>query len=147
MDQDALREVILDRTVAGDDQDDIIFDICEQTGMHWDTIESLVQRVVEEEQSQITLRQSPLLVLLALATFLGGWISLGVAAVKSYDFISGVLFTRNAFVTSVGVVVYLVEYLPYLAGWITVGVGMILGSLLGMQKIWEAIFDHFKISV
>jgi hypothetical protein len=102
---------------------------------------------VEEEQSQITLRQSPLLVLLALATFLGGWISLGVAAVKSYDFISAVLFTRNAFVTSVGVVVYLVEYLPYLAGWITVGVGMILGSLLGMQKIWEAIFDHFKISV
>jgi hypothetical protein len=147
MDQDALREVILDRTVAGDDQDDIIFDICEQTGMHWDTIESLVQRVVEEEQSQITLRQSPLLVLLALATFLGGWISLGVAAVKSYDFISAVLFTETAAVTAVGVAVYFIEYLPYLTGWITVGVGMILGSLLGMQSIWEAIFDHFKISV
>ena len=147
MDQDALREIILERTVAGEDRDDIIFDICQQTGLHWDTVEALLQQVVEEQQSQITLRQSPLLVLLALATFLGGWISLGVAAVKSYDFLSTVLFTKNAVVTTVGVAAYFVEYLPYLAGWITVGVGMILGSLLGMQKIWEAIFDRFKISV
>jgi hypothetical protein len=147
MDREALRETILERTVAGDDQDDIILDICEQTSMKWDEAEAIVQQAVQENRSLITLRQSPLLVLLALATFLGGLISLGVAAVRSYDFLYTMMSTETAAVTAVGVAVYFIEYLPYLTGWITVGVGMILGSLLGMQSIWEAIFDHFKISV
>lgn len=147
MDQEALRDIIIQRTVAGENRDNLILNICEQTGAKWDEVEALVGRTVEENRSAITLRQSPALVLLALTTFVGGCISLGVAVIKTYDFFSTILASENAPVAAVGVTVYFVEYLPYLTGWITVGIGMILGSLLGMQRIWEAVFDRFKISV
>lgn len=72
MDQEALRDIVIQRTVAGENRDDIILDICEQTGAKWDEVEALVGQIVEENQGAITLRQSPLLVFLALATFFGG---------------------------------------------------------------------------
>ena len=52
--------------------DDIVREVCEKTDLDWKQAESLVNRLAAENEDKITVSQSPLLVPLALFTFISG---------------------------------------------------------------------------
>lgn len=145
MDEHRLREHVLERLVDGGNPDEIIFEICNSMDMNWREAEAFVNHIQAENQGHITLQQSPLLVMLALVIFLGG------AGLTVYS-VSGVVATFETFrVTSSndlyglpqGIVFiwYMASYTPELIGSLIFGMGMIVGSLKGMQGVWEAVFE------
>lgn len=141
MDDTALTERIVERLAAGEDPKNIAFDLCSQTGGYYPDVEALVKRVQAENESRIVRKQSPLLVLIALVTFLGG---LAMLAAGLYSIVGMIIFYNPGGDDPIGFTAFLlllVQNVPqglYLAG---LGIIALLGSLAGMQKVWAAMLD------
>ncbi len=140
---DALEKEILERLKDGENRDDIILSIAEREGLGWQEVESTLNAAETEHASDITLAQSPLLVLLALGIFLAGIALIGVA-------VHDIAQTFNAYasekgLTGVGFVFYMFTYGGYFWELALLGMAMVFGSLRGMQDVWTALFDRLNI--
>lgn len=145
---------IVARLENGDDHNAIVLDLSESQNLDWREAEALVDSVRAENADDITLYQSPILIALALVIFLGG------AGLISYT-IYNTIFTYKSLYwlhsqTPTGgpptlwEVVY--DFMLYLIltgkenlGLLILGIGMIAGSLKGMQEVWSAIFAKLGI--
>ncbi|MFZ5857872.1 MAG: hypothetical protein ACOYZ6_13665 [Chloroflexota bacterium] len=136
---------LLERLASGESHDDIILDLCENENMTWPEAETLLERVSAEKKHHIVLAQSPLLVLIAFAIFIGG---VGLAVYSAYNIASVFLSyydAKSGSVGALGMVLYLFTYGGYLWFLALLGLGMIIGSLRGMQDVWVAIFHKLGI--
>lgn len=133
---------IITRLEDGDNRNDIILDLCESQGLDWKEAEALLDSIHAENADDITLTQSPILVLIALAIFIGGFGAIAFAVVN----LAGIWmmiyenqadFERLRFFS--GIIYLAVNGIEYF-GLIVLGIGMILGSLRGMSEVWSAIF-------
>lgn len=142
MDSAELEEKIVERLENSESLDDIILDLCENANMSWSEAETLVQRIQADKKNHIILAQSPLLVLIALATFLGG---LSLISVAVYDIVTVYNAYVGSGIASIGFLAYLLQYGGFVWGLGLLGLAMIVGSLRGMQDVWTAIFEKFGI--
>ncbi|RJP54516.1 MAG: hypothetical protein C4583_02605 [Anaerolineaceae bacterium] len=136
---------ILERLTNGESHDDIILDLCENENMRWPEAEALLERVGAEKMHHIILAQSPLLILIALAIFLGG---VGLTVYSTYNITSVFLSyydTKSGGIGALGMVLHLFTYGDYLWFLAFLGLGMIIGSLKGMEEVWAAIFHKLGI--
>lgn len=144
-DKETLEAVILERLASGESRDDIILDLCETKNMNWSQAEALLLKISDDQAHHIVLAQSPLLVLIALATFVGG---IGLVAFSIYD-IAYIFRTywmaEREGVGALNFLLYLFMYGGKLWLLAFLGAGMILGSLRGMQDVWAAIFHKLGI--
>jgi hypothetical protein len=133
----ALSQKILEDLTDARNMDDIVREVCEKTDLDWTRASSLVNRLAAENSDRIILSQSPLLVPLALFTFLSG------AMLVIYDLYQ---FYQ---VYSADSKTFLFEllFLGMNGSWIfwsfLLGIAMIFGSLKGMEDVWEAIFERY----
>ncbi len=116
--------------------DDIVLHVCEQSGASWQSVHEYVIAISEENSNDIVLGQSPVLVGLALATFL---IGTGIILVDAFR-----LYSVNAN-NPQDLPYFVKEEITQILRHTIVGILMIAGSLKGMQKVWEAIFNKFGI--
>lgn len=144
---------IITRLENGDDRDDIILDICESRNIDWKNAEALVDSIHAEHADNITLSQSPLLILLALAIFLGG---VGLILYAVYDAFSVYQASdwgqsqrpdigQFEWKAGYGFLIYLVITGGNYFGMLVLGIGMIIGSLRGMQDVWSVIYAQLGI--
>jgi hypothetical protein len=112
MDQEQATEFVIRELGKHRSRDDIVREICEQTGWPWKKARHFVQQVEVRHEDQIVARQSPLLILLG-----GGGVVLGLALIA---------FTVYANQSGEGLT-------PLYA---LVGLGMIVGGIAG---IWRTI--------
>jgi len=136
---------LLERLVSGKSHDDIILDLCETENMTWSEAEALLERVSTEKENHIVLAQSPLLVLIALAIFIGG---VGLIVYSAYNItiaFHSCYDTKSGSVDALGLSLYLFTYGGYLWFFAFLGLGMVVGSLRGMQDVWAAIFHKLGI--
>jgi hypothetical protein len=144
MDENELRKRVLERLTNSDDPNDIILEVCDQTDMDWDRAEKFTEAVRAEHESEITLYQSPVLVVIALGIFIGGAASLVystmglVAAFETFRVVSPDLYALPQGIVFIS---YMISYAPQWIGGVILGLGMVVGSLKGMQKVWEAAFE------
>jgi hypothetical protein len=122
-----------------DNPDDLIMDICDKTGRKWEDVESLLEQVRAEHEQEITRRQSPLLTMIALVTFATG---VGILIYSSYFLVLVIQEYSSASVSLLGIpdlfqAILAVAYTSI--GGLVLGLGMLLGSLLGMRQVWAAI--------
>ncbi len=134
--QEVTEKILHDLTDARD-IDDIVMEVCEKTGLGWEEVEKYVNRLSIEDKSAITLAQSPLLVLVALGTFLAGVVVILYGLYQAY-----LINLTN----SQALVLYLVTNGSGLFWNFILGTAMITGSLKGMQDVWEAIFERLGMS-
>ncbi|MBI5842345.1 MAG: hypothetical protein HZB19_19840 [Chloroflexi bacterium] len=127
-----LTSQIIERLTNSESVDDIIMDVCNEEGLDWGQAEMLVKRIHAENKNKIVLAQSPLLVLLALGVFLTG---VGLIVYDLYQIYLDYVYFSKAFV------VYLTLNGEAIVGTFFLGLVMIIGSLKGMQAVWEAIFE------
>ncbi len=134
---------IIERLENGEDRDDIILDLAERRKLDWKEAEALVDSTQAEHADDITLAQSPLLVLIALSVFIGGLFLVGVAV---YD-IAAVYdtFASAESPAGVGFFFYLFTYGGFFWEIGLLGMGMIVGSLRGLSDVWAAIFAKLGI--
>lgn len=137
-----LEQRIIARLEDSHDRNDIILDLCESEGLDWKQAEAILDSIHAENADDITLTQSPILVLIALAIFVGGISSLFygvVQLVAMYEFFVGIS-TQNQ---PQGVGAFLIYLMADGAGYLglfVIGIAMIIGSLRGMSEVWSAIF-------
>ncbi len=129
------------------DPNDIILDICVRYRMSWPEAEALVRQVQTENQDTVTLRNAPLLTVVALVTFISGLVLLAIglytlallAAAVIVAREGGNIFSSWEFYFSVNTMVR--TGLQPLAG-IPIGFAMMLGSLLGMRDVWAVLLPR-----
>jgi hypothetical protein len=128
-------EKVLDDLTAARNVDDIVADVCEDANLDWEQAESLVNDLSAENNDRITLSQSPVLVPLALFTFITGVVLVVITVSQLYQVYSASTETflfEMLFLGMNGQILF----------WsFLLGVAMILGSLKGMHGIWAAIFE------
>ena len=138
-DKRLIEERILERLTNADDSNDIIMELCEQRDMNWPEAQAMVEGVEKQKKVQIVLAQSPVLVLIALGTFIGGVVLIGVSV---YDIaIVYNTYTSAKSPASVGFLFYLFAYGGFFWEIALIGIAMTVGSLRGMQDVWQAIFE------
>lgn len=137
-----LEQQIIARLEDSHDRNDILLDLCESQGLDWKEAEAILDSIHAENADDITLTQSPILIFIALAIFIGG---VGVFAFAIFS-LAGIWmmiyenqanFDRLRFFS--GIFYLAANGIEYF-GLIVLGVGMILGSLRGMSEVWSAIF-------
>lgn len=138
-DKDELLPLIVQRLSTGTNEDDLVLEICEEKGMSWSDVESLVQQVKIENEGEIVRRQSPLLFVLAGLIFVGG----AVITTLSYFFLSTMIKEAVAMGTEpmnlFAAFFYIINYAPTALALGIMGPAMMTGSILGMRKVWAAI--------
>ncbi len=139
-----LEEQIIERLENGEDKDDMLLDLCESMNIGWPEAEALLERIEAENKNHIVLAQSPLLVLIALATFLGGLGLIGFAVFSLVAILESLLHSVGE-LGVIGDLVYLFAYGAQFWALALLGLGMVIGSLRGMQDVWAAIFEKLGI--
>jgi hypothetical protein len=122
-----------------DNPDDLVIEICEKTGRKWGEVEYLLEQVRDEHEHEITRRQSPLLALIALVTFVTG---VGIAIYSVYFMVLVIQEYSAASVHPLEVpdILQSLAATTYSSGaGLILGLGMVLGSLFGMKKVWMTI--------
>ena len=144
VDNNEIKEQIVERLKNSEDKNDIILDLCEDADMNWSEAEETLERIEVENKTHIVLSQSPLLVAIALTTFVGGVV---LVSATIYDLI----VSYNTYISESPNSPH-IGYLSMLflsSGWflerILLGMFMIVGSLRGMQDVWTAIFNKLGI--
>lgn len=138
-DKDELLPLIVQRLSTGTNEDDLVLEICEEKGMSWSDVESLVQQVKIENEGEIVRRQSPLLFVLAGLIFVGG----AVITTLTYFYLSTMINEAIAMGTEpmnvIAAFFYIINYSPAALALGIMGPAMMTGSILGMRKVWAAI--------
>ncbi len=112
-------------------RNEIIREVCEQSGLNWPEAESLVQQVAQEHGRAIARRQGPLLILLSAGTLLigAGLLLYGLEFFLAFfqgSTLEQVLSLRSA-------------YLRLIGGF--TGLGMLVGGFIGLWKTVLPLFE------
>ncbi len=139
MNDDELAAWFIHHLSEYDNPNDLILEICEKTGRGWTEVQAILERVQAEHEREITLRQSPAVTLAALLIFLGG---LGVAAYSLSIMIATIQVYAETIVEPLGIpdAFQALAAAGYIGvGGLLLGAAMVLGSTIGMRKVWAAI--------
>ena len=139
MNDDELAAYFIHHLGEYDNPNDLILEICEKTSRTWAEVQAILERVQVEHEREIALRQSPAVTLAALLIFLGGF---GVAAYSLYIMIETVQSYAEMNVEPLGIpdAFQALASAGYIGiGGLLFGAAMVLGSTIGMRKVWAAI--------
>jgi len=136
-----LTSLIINRLSDAVPPNDIILEICNQTGFSWTEAEVILKQVQTENEQVITKRQSPLLTLLAFTIFAGGVVLLAYA-------IYMLVLTTSTYTSTLvnpwnlaNILYFVFNYAAFSFSIILFAIGMIIGSLLGMRDVWASILN------
>jgi hypothetical protein len=154
--KNSINAYILSQLFKTTPQDDIIYAVCQKTGLDWDDAQSLVEQVKSEHQEEIEARQIPLKSILAFGFYVLGII----LAVGPLVYLWVMLDVSKMFLTFVTdptnaeTALELFERRCMLLGWfqlpslfftMAVGIGIINVNLRYMRGIWESLFHKWKV--
>jgi ABC-type dipeptide/oligopeptide/nickel transport system permease subunit len=149
MDNQEVSAYIISALSKDQDPNDIILALCEKHKLTWPEAETLVKKVQLENEQTIVKKKFPLLFVLALAIFLGGMIAIGYGVEIIFSeytliqpglaHIQGILNNEDVFTNMYTGLRMILSSGSLPISIIIVGIGMILGSLIGMQDAWSDI--------
>ena len=113
------------------ERNDLIFELCHIAGLSWEQASRFVQQVEDQNRSRIALRQSPVLLVFAIGTFIGGLALL---------FISIPFLLNLAQTQSLDLLTLRRSYRMVMA--FGTGLAMIAGSVLGSWQTLRAVLSR-----
>jgi hypothetical protein len=127
------------------DRQQVIEELCLLQNLAWSRAEELVDEASALYQPDITRRQTPILVLVALAIFIGGvalaaWQLLGLVAVISALVSPRASTFWEVYSLSFGLFETLTNFWGILGAFLA-GLAMVLGSYFGMREVWIVWLD------
>ncbi len=136
-----ITQSIVRRLAAGENPDDIIYDLCQTHGLTWPEAEARVQEIQAEHEETILRKQSPLMITLAALIFVVG---LGAMGVGLYFILSAfTVYTEAGGPSNVlGAISYALNYWPAAATMVIFGFSAVMGSMIGMHKTLGALLDR-----
>ena len=128
---------IIKKSIRHANQDDLILALTEKTGMSWPQAEAYVFQVQTENSKRIARGQSPILILIALTTMLGG---LGLIGYETAYLVKAFWLIEQTAVSPFDVLnlaSFFAEYAGVFLKLTPLGLAMIFGGWIGMQDVWE----------
>ena len=149
---------ILTRLSKAASEDDIIYSVCQSTGLDWENAQALVAQVKNEHIEEIDARQIPIKSLLSSVFFILGiilivgpiiylWVMLDVTRTFLMFMSSPSTINAETAFKLIGSRCALLSWLqlPSIIFPILVGLGIIYVNLQSMSGIWEALFRKWKV--
>lgn len=139
MENQDLTQYIIDNLSKSQDQNDLILEICNRTGMNWPNAQALVEKVRSDNSGTIARRQAPFLTSIALILFVAG---AGMMVYEGFTLAETIgLFLRNGNdpLSLMGLLVFVFSSAPGTIGILILGLAMVLGSLIGMSEVWRGL--------
>lgn len=149
---------ILSRLFKTASEDDIVYSVCQKTGLDWEDAQALVDQVREEHAAEIEARQIPvksilsfLFYVLGIVMIIGPIIYLWIMLDVSRTFL---LFISSPSDRNAETALRLFQSRCMLLGWfqlpsifftIFVGVGIINANLRYMRGLWETLFRQWNV--
>jgi hypothetical protein len=134
-----LTDSIIQRLSKGEARNDIIKDVCENTGHTWQEIEKLVDNLSVENADAITRRRSPILFAIALFFFIAGFSLALYAGFLFWEALTFMSASQADMLEKFGSLAYLANYTPGALFMGFTGAAMIAGSLVGIKQVWRAL--------
>jgi len=141
MDQLKVVNNIVEQLSKAVPKDNIITELCEQENINWNEAQSLVEKVQQENRLVISRRQFPLMSVIAVIFFLAGFGLLIFAIVSMVKIIEIYSASQLPPLDLAQITLYIFNYGYGLITACILGMGMILGSLIGMRQAWAEILD------
>jgi hypothetical protein len=144
MDENELAGYVVKHLGESDKPDDLIFDLCEKTGWHWQQAEAFVRKVEQEREPEIARRQLPILFFIALVMFLGGLTFASYALYSIFDawFLASATAGNGQPLNISSGMFVIINAGAQVFHMLLVGLCMIFGSLLGMRNAWSAVLSR-----
>ena len=154
-----LHSYIVTRLGRAASEDDVIYSVCQETGLDWEQAQALVEQVKNEHLDEIDARQLPIKSALSSVFYLLG-IALAVGPVIYLWIMLDVTRTFLVFISNPSTVdaetaFKLLGSRCALLGWfelpsifftMLVGVGIIGANVRYMSGIWENLFSRWNMS-
>jgi hypothetical protein len=153
-----INSYILTRLGRAASEDDVIYSVCQKTGLDWEQAQALVERVKNEHLEEIDARQLPIksalssvFYLLGIALIVGPIIYLWIMLDVTRTFL---VFISNPSVVDAETAFKLLGSRCVLLGWfqlpsifftMLVGVGIVGANLQYMSGIWETLFSKWNV--
>ena len=128
---------IIKKSIRHANQDDLILAVIEKTGMSWPQAEAHVLQVQTENSKRIARGQSPILILIALATMLSGLGLIGYEIAYLAKAFWLIKQTGVSFFDVFNLASFFAEYADVFLKLTPLGLAMICGSWIGMRDAWE----------
>ncbi len=131
MDDPVLTEYVIRELGRNVTKNDLIYDVCQRTGLSWDQVSQFVSGVEQKHHREIAKRSSPILFVIGIAVFLGGaWLFCG-ALLFFVDFFRTGSISLNPFDLRR-------DYVSVIR--FGTGLAMMVGSTIGMFQLIRSIF-------
>jgi hypothetical protein len=150
---ESITTYILTRLSGASSEDEIIYSVCQKTGLGWKDAQTLVEQVRDDNQIEIETRQIPIKsglsliffalgVILTIGTLINLWIMLDVTS-------TFLVFVSNGFNASTETAIKLLASRCVLLGWFElpsiiftfmVGITICIANIQYMRGAWGRIF-------
>lgn len=157
--RETIAAYILTRLSRAASDDEIIYSVCQKTGIGWDDAKALVEQVRDENLTEIEARQTPLKSLLSFVFFIMGivltfgpmvylWIMLDVTSTFLVFVSSGFGADATNALKLLGSRCVLLSWfeLPSIIFTMLAGIAIIIANLRSMRGAWEALFRKWKVN-
>ena len=154
-----IHSYIVTRLGRAASEDDVIYSVCQETGLDWEQAQALVEQVKNEHLDEIDARQLPMksalssvFYLLGIALVVGPVIYLWIMLDVTRTFL---VFISNPSTADAGTAFKLLGSRCVLLSWfelpsifftMLVGVGIIGANVRYMSGIWENLFSRWNMS-
>ena len=154
-----INSYIVTRLSRAASEDDVIYSVCEKTGLDWEHAQKLVEQVRDENLDEIDTRQIPLkgalssaFYLLGIALIVGPIVYLWIMLDVTRTFL---VFVSNPSTVDAETAYKLLGSRCALLGWfelpsifftMMVGVGVIGANIRYMSGIWETLFNKWNVT-
>ncbi len=154
--KNSINTYILSQLFKTTSEDDIVYAVCQKTGLDWNDAQALVDQVKTEHREEIENRQIPVKSILAFGFYFLGlilvvgplvylWVMLDVSKMF-LTFVTNPTDAETALVLFGRRCALLGWFqLPSLFFTMAVGVGIINVNLRYMRGIWESLFRKWKV--
>ena len=127
MDKEKATEFVVQKLGRSVSKNEIIRQLCEETGMDWAESTKFIQYVEANHTKEITLKQSPLVVLLSGIVIFAGLVLAGMTVLRTLE----------------GYIIFFLRLpIPYLGNLFYTGIGiaMIVGGSKGLSDTFKKLF-------
>ncbi len=155
--RETIATYILARLSRAASEDEVIYSVCQKTGLGWADAQALVEQIKDENLSEIESRQAPLKNLLSIIFFIMGivltlgpmvylWVMLDVTSTFFVFVSSGFSADAETALKLLGSRCVLLSWfeLPSIIFTIMVGIAISIGNLRYMRGAWKALFRKWK---
>ncbi len=129
MNKEQAVEFVVRELGRSNSRNEITRQLCEETGMGWPQAAEFIQHVEAKYAQEITLKKSPIVVLLGGTIFIAGIILSGMI----------VFFTLNGYI-----IFFLSLPIPYLGNlvYFVLGIAMMIGGMRGVSDIFKKLWAN-----